>query len=59
MSKDKVIRRSVSMYETEWAVVEEVSRQYALGNLSAAIRLIVSQHDQPKTSKGDKHHEQG
>lgn len=59
MSKEKIVRRSISMYEKEWEVVEEVSQQYRLANLSAAMRIIVSQHDQQKTCHGGgQHHEQ-
>lgn len=56
--QEKVTRRSVSMYDREWKIVEEVSEQYGLANLSAAIRIIVNQHGQKQPCKGEKPHEQ-
>ena len=57
---DKVIRRSVTLYEREWKIVEAISEQYGLANFSAAVRLIINQHDQrqaPAPCQGDQHHD--
>jgi len=48
---EMVERRSVSMYGTEWAVAEAVSKDAGLNNVSAAIRMIVTEWARMKAAQ--------
>lgn len=41
-------RRSISMYQIEWEILETVSRDKGLNNVSAANRMIIREWSQLK-----------
>jgi hypothetical protein len=43
---ESVTKKHISMYDEQWAVVENVNHNLRLGNTSAALRYIVAQFAQ-------------
>lgn len=41
---DEVSNRNVSMHGRHWVIVDEVNARFAFGNVSAALRYIVSEY---------------
>ena len=39
-----VEKRNVSMWPEQWRIVDELSRRFALGNVSTALRFIVTDY---------------
>lgn len=51
---DETERRSVSLLVRSWAVVDEVNTRYAFGNISAALRYIISEYVRLSTQEADR-----
>ena len=46
-----VERRSVAMWPEQWQIVEELSRWLGLGNVSVALRFIVTDYNRLRQSE--------
>lgn len=41
---DELTNRNVSMFNRNWAVVDEVNTRYSFGNVSMALRFIITEY---------------
>lgn len=41
---DEIIKRNVSMYSQNWAVVDDINARFTFNNVSVALRYIITEY---------------
>lgn len=50
-TEDKHVIKTVSMYQEQWNMVDEINERYGFRNTSSALRFIINEYQRLTTEK--------